>query len=379
MVQITRSAGGKEAPGPGAVAGKAAMLFSSRLPLSSLIELCRTLRHNLGAGLPLVDVWRQQARRGPLPVRPIAERISQQLAKGGDLEGALESEKAAFPPLFLGLATVAEQTGNLPEVFRELERYYVQQQRLRRQFLAQSAWPVIQFVAAIFVIAGMLFLLGIIAEIRGPEGVGGKPWDPLGLGLLGARGAAIFLGVVFGSLAALAGLYFLLTRGLRQQPRVDAFLLALPVIGPCLRALALARFCLALRLTLETGMSITRALRLSLRAAGNAAFADRFPVVKQHLEAGDELTVALAATGSLFPEDFRNILATAEEGGRLTEVLEHQTEHYQEEAGRRLTILTHVAGWAVWLVVAAFIITMIFRIVLSYISLIDELSQPPRM
>jgi type IV pilus assembly protein PilC len=353
------------------------MLFSSRLPLSSLIELCRTLRHNLGAGLPLVDVWRQQARRGPLPVRPVAERISRELAKGGDLEGALEREKAAFPPLFFGLATVAEQTGNLPEVFRELERYYVQQQRLQRQFLAQSAWPVIQFTAAIFVIAGMLFLLGIIAEIRGP-GPDGKPWDPLGLGLLGARGARIFLGVIFGTLAALAALYFVLTRGLRQKPRVDAFLLTLPVIGPCLRALALARFCLALRLTLETGMSITRALRLSLRAAGNAAFANRYPIVKQHLEAGDELTVALAATG-LFPEDFRNILANAEEGGRMTEVLEHQTEHYQEEASRRLTILTHVASWGVWLIVAAFIITIIFRIMLSYISLIDELSQPPRM
>jgi type IV pilus assembly protein PilC len=97
------------------------MLFSSRIPLSSLIELCRALRHNLSAGLRLVDVFRQQAKRGPARVRPVAERITQELERGGDLEGALEREKAAFPPLFLGLASVAEQTGNLPEVFRELE------------------------------------------------------------------------------------------------------------------------------------------------------------------------------------------------------------------------------------------------------------------
>jgi hypothetical protein len=33
------------------------------------------------------------------------------------------------------------------------------QAKLRIQFLAQSIWPLLQFFAAIFVIAGMLFIL----------------------------------------------------------------------------------------------------------------------------------------------------------------------------------------------------------------------------
>jgi type IV pilus assembly protein PilC len=346
------------------------MLFSSRLPLSSLIELCRALRHNLGAGLSLVDVWRQQALRGPSGVRPVADRIAAQLEAGGDLQGALDREKAAFPPLFLALAGVAEETGNLPEVFRELERYFVTQQKLRRQFWAAAAWPLFQFFAAVFVIAGMLLLLGIIAEIRGPVGPNDKPFDPLGLGLLGPTGALIWLGAVFGTLGALAGVYLLLTRTLRQQRWVDMVLLGVPVVGPCLRALALTRFCLALRLTLETGMSNIKAMRLSLRATGNGAFEAGFPAAKQGLERGDDLTVALAST-RLFPEDFLNILANAEEGGRLSEVLEHQTEYYQETADRRLTMLTVVAGWAVWLVVAVLLIIVIFRIALTYIDMLD--------
>jgi type IV pilus assembly protein PilC len=321
----------------------------------------------------LVDVFRQQAQRGSPAVRPIAERISQELERGGDLEKALERERAYFPPLFLDLTVVAEQTGNLPEVFHELEKYYSMQQRLRRLFWAQAAWPLIQFFMAVFVVAGMLLLLGIIAEIRGP-GIDGKPWDPLGLGLLGPRGALIFLGIVFGTLAALAAFYLILTRVLRQQRSVDAWLLRVPILGPALLALAMARFCLALRLTLETGMSVNRALRLSLRATSNAAFAESFPIVKQHVDQGDDLVTALTAT-HLFPVDFRNILANAEEGGRMTEVLEHQTEQYQEEAGRRLTILTVAASWMVWLMVALLIVIVIFRIVLSYIALIDELSK----
>src|SRR5207248_5336453 len=84
------------------------MIFSLRLPASSLIELCRALRHNLSAGLTLRDVFRQQARQGPLAVRPVAERMRQVIERGDDLETALNQESKSFPPLFLALASVGE-------------------------------------------------------------------------------------------------------------------------------------------------------------------------------------------------------------------------------------------------------------------------------
>src|SRR5436309_9197827 len=161
------------------------MLFSSRLSLSNLVELSRALRHYLGAGLTLRDVFRQQADKGPLRVRPIAGRIRDALEQGDSLEAALERERSAFPPLFLSMAGVGEESGNLPEIFHELENYYLLQQKLRRQFISQIAWPVIQLVMAIFVVAGLILILGIIAEIRGAD----KPFDPLGLGT--GEGAAI--------------------------------------------------------------------------------------------------------------------------------------------------------------------------------------------
>jgi type IV pilus assembly protein PilC len=350
--------------------GNTTMSWSSRLPLSSLIELCRALRHNLGAGLPLLDVFRQQARRGPAPVRPIAERIADKLKVGDDLETALEAEKARFPPMFVSLVVVGEQTGNLPEVFRELEKYFTFQQKLHRQFWAAAAWPLLQFFAAIFVIAGMLLLLGIIAEMH----PGTEPFDPLGLGLLGVRGAAIFLSIVFGGLLLLGGVWFLLTRLLRQGKLVDGVLLKVPALGPCMRALALQRFCLALRLTMETGMSIAKAVRLSLRATANEAFAGAAPDLKASLSEGHDLSAALATT-RLFPEDFINILANAEEGGRMTEVLEHQTEHYQDEASRKMSAMTWVASALVWVVVAIFIIFVIFRVAMTYLGMIDQALQ----
>jgi type IV pilus assembly protein PilC len=344
------------------------MLFSARLPLSSQIELCRVLRHYLGAGLTLRDVFRQQAKRGTARLRPVAARIAGHLERGEGLEDALKREGNVFPPLFLALASVGEQTGMMPEVFGEIEKFLQRSQQLRRDFIARITWPVIQFVLAIFVLTGLIFVMGLIGQSQGP---GSKPFDPLGLGLRGESGALIFLGTVCGILLSIFGAYLLLTRLLRQRAATARFLLGVPALGPCLRALALGRFCLALRLTTETGMPIRKALRLSLHGTGNSAFVESAPMVEASVREGNELVVALKPTG-LFPEEFLHILAVAEESGQLDDVMRHQADHYHEEASRRLAFLTSLASYGVWFFVGACIIVAIFRIFGRYLDLLNS-------
>jgi type II secretory pathway component PulF len=341
------------------------MLLSRRVPLPSLIEFSRALRHNLSAGLTLRRVLRQQAERGPMAIRPVAERISEQLEQGESFEQALKGEKAAFPPLFISLATVGEQSGGLPEVLTELEKFYVLQQRLQREFARQIAWPLIQFLIAPFVIAGMIFILGILS----PAGGG---YDPLRLGYVGAAGAFKFLLHYFGAFALLIGAYYLITRTLKQREFVDTLLLRMWVIGPTMQAIAMTRFCVSLYLTTESGMPIANALRLSMRGTGNTAFTAREDQMRESIRNGEDLALALRKTG-VFPEDFLNIVESAEEGGRVSEIMRHQTEFYEEETRRRLTILTTTASWTVYALVACLIIFMIFRIFTSYISLLDSI------
>jgi type IV pilus assembly protein PilC len=220
--------------------------------------------------------------------------------------------------------------------------------------------PIIQFVLAIFVIAVTIYVLGIIGQARGgtPPGV---------LGLTGGAGAVLFLVMAFGSIGLLILLYFVLTRTLRQKATVDSFLLKVPVLGTCLEALALGRFALALQLTLETGMPITKALRLSLAATGNAAYGAASQRVVHALKNGESLTIALQ-NGQIFPRDFLEMIATAEEGGRVPEMMRHQADYYNEEASRRLTALTGFLSHCVWAIYAVFVIIAIFKIANIYLS-----------
>jgi type II secretory pathway component PulF len=343
-------------------------MFSRTLPVAALIDLCRSLRYSLTSGIMLRDVMDLLSHKGTRPVRPVAARISKDLKAGWSLQDALRKQEDAFPPLFVALTAVGEETGNLPEVLLELERYYELQQKLRREFWSQISWPLVQFVASILIVTILIYVLGIIAYSR----PGRPPIDALGLGLYGDRGAVIFLGSVTATLLAGALGFLLVKRLLRRRALVERFLLSLPALGPCLRAMAMARFCVAGRLMLETNLSVIKMLRLAFVATDNAAFLAAVPKVEGSLRQGNSITTALTTTG-VFSEKFLAAVAVAEESGRLPESLRYQAEEYDDESRRRLAFLTRVTSSLVWLAVSAVIITCIFRIfTIVYIGNIEK-------
>jgi type IV pilus assembly protein PilC len=343
------------------------MLFSRQLPLTNLIEISRTARHSLGAGIPITKVFRQMGTRAAAPIRPVAERIAIQLAGGDSLEAALDEVRDRFPPLFVSLVGVGERTGNLPEVFGEMEKYYLLQQRLWRQFISQITWPLIQFYAAIFIIAGLIYLLAIIGSMTSS-----KPIDILGFGLTGERGAGLFLLYAFGAQVAAYVGYCFLSRSLKHKAAFDRLVLRIPGFGGCVQTLAMMRFCLALRLTNETGMPIMDSLKLSLRGTGNAAFASQADRVAYDLRMGEDLTTALRAT-RLFTPEFEEIIAVAEQSGRLPEVMAQQAVYYEELAGLKMRLLTQIVGFAVWTCIAFMIIYAIISIWMHAVQPIYEM------
>ncbi len=303
------------------------MFRAHPLPTADLIRLCHLVRLNHEAGVPLAKVFRQLGERSTPRLKPVAARIATHLERGESLTAALETEAAALPALFLSLAAVGEQTGHLPEVLHELEKYYVFQQKSWRMVRAAALMPAIQLGAGVGIVAFLIYILGMIAQSRGTQ-------PPAVLGFRGTGGAVLFLAVCSGIFALAALLYLLTTRTLARKRLFDGLLLRIPALGGCLEAYAVARFATALRLTLDSTLPLGRALRLSLQATGNGAFVGRADTIVDSVKAGDELTVALGR-GQVFPPDFLNMIAIAEESGRLDAVLEHQAAHYQDLAGRR--------------------------------------------
>jgi type IV pilus assembly protein PilC len=336
------------------------MLFSSRVPLPALMQWCRALRHGIDVGLSPVRIFRQQAKSGPSALRPLADTLADRLEDGESLQDALKPEAHRFPLLFVELIAVGEQTGRLTETFEELEHYFETVLTSRKQFYAALIWPGIMYVSAIFVIAVMLAVLGMIAPTPG------QALDPLGLGLVGPVGALKFLLAAGVFTAAVLFGFFFIRDNDRLRAKIEGWLLAVPVLGGCFRAFALQRFSLALQMTQEAGLRVDRGLHLSFRATANDAYLRQADAAARRARGGTEIATVLAASGSrLFPDEFLDAVQVGEVTGQLAEVMQKQAKIYREEASRKLKVLTMLAGLAVYAMVGLMIIVMIFKIAMT--------------
>lgn len=341
-------------------------MFGTRIKLKSLAVACRSLSTALHAGVPIVRAFDLASRKTSDPrLGDALSDITTRLKSGEDVATAMQAQGGRFPNLMIDMVNVAEHTGALPEVLRSLADHYENNLRLRKDFIGQITLPVAQLVAAIFIIAGLIFLLGIIGSSQGRE-----PFDVLGWGLLGPSGAMTWLSGWAMGIAGVFLLYRVVTASLSGKAATHKLLMRIPVVGGCMQAFAVARFSWAFHLTQEAGMPIEDSLDASLRATSNGAYLAAKPQVIRDVTAGESLTVALSNT-HLFPEEFLHIVDVAETSGTVPEALDRLSPQFEEQARRSLSALATAMGWLIWMAVAGFIVFVIFSIILWYVGMLN--------
>lgn len=347
-------------------------MFGSRIPLKQLALVCRSLSTMLHSGVAIHKAFDLAGgKSNDARCREAMRQVSDALRRGRDVSTAMRDQGEAFPDLMIDMISVAEQSGALPEILEGLADHYDNNLQMRKNFIGQIAWPVFQFVAAVFVIALLILVLGIIAEVNQNKGLDSKPLDIIPFGLAGVSGALIWLFGVFGTLFSLFVAYQIADRMFAGRRFLDPLLLQVPVLGHCMRSFAIARFSWAFYLTQQTGMPIQNSLDASLRATANGAFIAAGPAMCRRIEAGEDLGAALAAS-HLFPDDFLQMVHVGETSGTVPEMLHRLSPQFEDQARRSLRALTAALGWGVWIVVALFIIFFIFRFVFWYIGMLED-------
>jgi type IV pilus assembly protein PilC len=336
--------------------------LSPRIGLKPLIGLCRRLSTALGAGVDVRTVLAREAERARGSLRDHLLTVSQSINQGQSLAEALVPTGDFFPTLFRELIALGEHTGQLDAVLTQLADSYQNQLDMRRSFQSAIIWPVAQLIAAVLVVGFSIWIMGIVQAMSG-----NKTIDPLGFGLIGNRGLAIYAALV-GSVGVLLWLIGrAIARGMVWTRPIQLLVLRIPVIGNALQTLALARMAWSLQVTLDAGMDIRQVLKLSLRSTRNARYIDQIPLMDAEVSAGHSLHETFCLAGG-YPPDFLDTLAVGEQSGRLVESMGILARQYQDQAKAALALLAVGAAWAVWAVVVAVIVVLIFRMFSFYLG-----------
>jgi len=342
------------------------MLPEPRIGKSELIDLCRRLAMQIEAGIEMRAIWKREIDRFVSPTsRRVVREISQALDRGQSLSDAAAAAGAYFPPLFLRMLHVGETTGALPEALRLLADYYEEERSRRALFWKLLAWPLTELVLAVGVIGFLIWVMGVIGNMAG------KSIDPLGFGLVGNTGLAIYLFCVAALVGGIAWAAYGWRRGWLSIRPVQRLVLRLPVLGRIAHTLALARMTWAMYATLRGGMDVISAVDLALQTADNAAFDDLRPILRRSIQSGNSLYQGFAET-HFFPGEWLDALRAGEESGTLDAALEGLSREYTRRAASAMKTLSIVGAGLVMALIVGVMIFLILRLAMFYIGQIYE-------
>lgn len=293
------------------------------------------LAHLTQAGLPVESGLRMIAQETRNPRMAVAVRaVADDLARGRPMGEAFEARRAQFPLLYGRLIDAGVEASNLPGMLFNIGRHMELVARLRGTVMRAAAYPVM-------VLAALALILMFLSLVIFPQFV--EIFEDFGTAMplmtLWVLGSAAWLPWAMGALLALLVLWPLVWRAAQMSGSdavfVDGFMLPMPLVGPVLRHGLVARWTDTVRLGVEAGLDLPRAVELAGDALGSPSLKRDGSRIAHCLAEG--LPLREAGTMALLPPTVMTTIDLASEQHRLPEALSTLTDLHRQQAETRLS------------------------------------------
>ena len=104
----------------------------------------------------------------------------------------------------------------------------------------------------------------------------------------------------------------------------------MPILGPILRKIAVARFCRTLSTLMASGVPILDGLDITAKTSGNAIIEDAIQTTRKSIERGETIAAPLKET-DVFPGMVVQMISVGEATGALDTMLGKIADFYEEE------------------------------------------------
>ena len=291
----------------------------------------------LKAGISLTAALESLAGQSRGRLREVTEGLSRSIDSGRSLHEAMAYHGAAFHPVHLALVRAAELSGTLDEVMERLAADEERRVRIEAKLRSAMSYPAFVLMVTLAVVMVMVTFIvptfaGIFTQFDLP-----LPW-PTRMWLAVASSRYVLLGLVGTGVSVLLA-FWVWVRSPGGRARWDALKLRLPVLGPLLQTLILARVTRALATMYRSGLPMLEALEAAAALSGNSVFRTALAEARAGLEQGAGLAPSLGMTGA-FPAVLVDMVAVGEATGALDDLLERAAGFYEDDAEHRLGSLT---------------------------------------
>jgi type IV pilus assembly protein PilC len=300
------------------------------VPAKNLAVFTRQFSVMIDAGLPLVqclDILGNQEDHAYFAQVILATRAD--VEGGMSLADAMKRHPKVFDALFCNMIAAGEAGGILDTILKRLAVYIEKAVKLKNQVQSAMIYPIAVIVIAAVVIGVILWkVIPTFASLF--AGLGATLPLPTRVVIALSNNLIRFMPVLV-VLFFVGGwgfrTYYATEKGRRVIDRIS---LKLPILGPILRKIAVARFCRTLSTLMASGVPILDGLDITARTSGNAIIEDAIQVTRKSIERGETISAPLKETG-VFPGMVVQMISVGEATGALDTMLGKIADFYEEE------------------------------------------------
>ncbi|MEQ8409324.1 MAG: type II secretion system F family protein [Gammaproteobacteria bacterium] len=305
-------------------------LTRSKVDIEELIIFARQMHSLTKAGLPLDRAIKGlEASLTNKYFRNVLRSIIIGLEQGQSLASSLGRNPRVFSQLFLSMVHVGENTGRLDLAFLQISKYLELERNTRRQVKSATRYPMFVLVA-IAVALGIIttVVIPVFAETFANFGAD-LPWQTVVLMRSSEFVVDNWPYILITIIAAITTFVFWVNTPLGRLSW-DRRKIKLPLAGPVLEKVALARFARTLSMVMAAGVPIVQGLTVVAGAVGNAFVSKRVMKMREGVERGESLH-RTAVKARMFSPLVLQMIAVGEETGAVDDLLHEVADFYDTE------------------------------------------------
>ncbi|MET0590314.1 MAG: type II secretion system F family protein [Naasia sp.] len=255
--------------------------------------------------------------------------VREQVEHGSSLSAAMSKHIGDFPPLMVNLVKAGETGGFLDEALQSVAENYEKEAKLKATIKSALTYPVaVLGMAFLAVIAMLIFIVPTFKTMF--AGLGGELPAPTQL-LVVISENMIWAGPLLAVAIFAAVLWWRKNRYKESvRSKADTLILKLPVFGPLLKKVAIARFTRNFSTMMKAGVPILQSLSIVGETSGNWVIEDALRKVQESVRAGKTISGPLAQE-PVFPSMVVQMIAVGEDSGALEAMLAKVSDFYDNE------------------------------------------------
>ncbi|MFC1523771.1 type II secretion system F family protein [Thermodesulfobacteriota bacterium] len=314
-------------------------MFQPKVTGKDIVIFTRQLSTMIDAGLPLVqslDILSSQ-QENPTFKRVLRE-VRLDVETGTTFADALKKHQKEFDNLYCNMVEAGEVGGILDTILNRLALFMEKAMTLKKRVKGAMTYPIICLCISIVILGVILvFVVPVFENMFADFGASLPVPTQIVVKLSNFVKANIIY--MFMGAGVVGFIYNKINATDKGKLKIDDIKMKLPVFGPLIQKVAVAKFTRTLGTMLQSGVPILESLNVVARTAGNKIIERAVFRVADSISEGRPISEPLDETG-VFPSMVVQMISVGESTGALDAMLEKIADFYDEEVDQAVDNLT---------------------------------------